>query len=238
MDNIKIINFTIFFITFFSIVLFFGTYIINYTPKRTVTIVRNYPINNKLNDYTDKANINLKILNNFITRSESKHLIRLANKRLKRSNIVDDKNNNSKSSNVRTSKSAFFGKSEYKFLKEIEERAARLLKVKLKQIEPIQIVKYEPGEQYDNHYDWFKHPKKTRDSKGQRLKTIFVYLNDDYEGGETAFPKLDYKYKGNKGDAIFWNNVKNGKPDMNTLHRGNKIISGTKYGMNIWIREH
>ena len=49
-------------------------------------------------------------------------------------------------------------------------------------------------EKYDNHYDWFKHPEKTRDGKGQRLQTMFVYLNDGYEGGSTSFPKIKVRY--------------------------------------------
>ena len=46
-----------------------------------------------------------------------------------------------------------------------------------------------------NHYD-FVDPKSTQDyageiaRNGQRLITFILYLNDDYEGGETAFPKL------------------------------------------------
>ena len=37
--------------------------------------------------------------------------------------------------------------------------------------------------------------------KGQRIKTCLVYLNAEFEGGETEFPKLGLKYRGRAGDA-------------------------------------
>tara|TARA_B100001093_G_C26459278_1_gene855718 strand:- start:435 stop:593 length:159 start_codon:yes stop_codon:yes gene_type:complete len=43
--------------------------------------------------------------------------------------------------------------------------------------------------------------------------------------------------KGKKGDAVFWYNIKkNGDLYDQTLHGGNPISSGVKYGLNIWVR--
>ena len=248
MENKKfitnIISNVLFMFLFFSLILYIGHVIISYTPKNKIILIgnNNNIVNSEHNENQSgnkkrHRNINMKVLPDFITENEAKYLIRLANKRLKKSRIIDDNTNDNTASDVRTSQSAFFKKSEYKLLKNIEQRAAKLMKVDYVQIEPVQIVKYEPGEKYDNHYDWFKHPEKTRDGKGQRLQTMFVYLNDGYEGGSTSFPKIKVRYFGKKGEALIWDNIKNGKPDKNSLHRGDVIESGTKYGMNIWIRE-
>ena len=117
MENIKIVESIVFILIIITIVVLVANSIINFVPKRKVLVIKNYSKNNSI---YDKGDINLKILNNFITKSEAKHIIRLSNKRLKNSNIIDDNSNKSKSSNVRTSKSAFFKKSEYQFLKDIE----------------------------------------------------------------------------------------------------------------------
>ena len=110
-------------------------------------------------------------------------------------------------------------------------------------IEPIQMVRYNSGQFYKPHYDYLDWKldiyKKQIKINGQREITFFVYLNDIPEGvgGETYFPKLDKKIKGKKGDAVFWYNMKqNGNVDNRTLHGGNPITSGTKYGLNIWVR--
>ena len=42
---------------------------------------------------------------------------------------------------------------------------------------------------------------------GQRIITFLIYLNDDYEGGETVFTELDLSYKGNTGDGMFFVNA-------------------------------
>ena len=71
----------------------------------------------------------------------------------------------------------------------------------------------------------------------QRKFVIQLYLNDDFEGGATYFPILDKNFKGNSRDAFFWINTINNERDERTLHSGTELLSGTKYGMNIWIRD-
>ena len=54
------------------------------------------------------------------------------------------------------------------------------------------------------------------------------------EGKE--IPWLEVKPK--VGRAIFWYNIDAaGNMDINTLHAGAKVTSGTKVGLNIWTRE-
>ncbi len=66
------------------------------------------------------------------------------------------------------------------------------------------VLHYEPGQQIANHYD-FVDPNTTLDyageieRNGQRIITFLVYLNEDYEGGETDFPKLGFSPQGPHG---------------------------------------
>jgi len=73
---------------------------------------------------------------------------------------------------------------------------------------------------------------------GQRVATFLVYLNDGYEGGETSFPRLDYRFKGATGDALVFANVEpNGAPDPRTMHAGTPTTRGEKWLLSQWIRD-
>jgi hypothetical protein len=72
---------------------------------------------------------------------------------------------------------------------------------------------------------------------GQRAMTVLIYLNDDYEGGETAFPVLGRGFKGRKGDAlVFWNLMPDGAPDYRTAHIGRAPTRGEKWLFSQWVR--
>ena len=70
------------------------------------------------------------------------------------------------------------------------------------------------------------------------MMTALIYLNDDYEGGETAFTKTGLKVKGRNGDA---HRVPepgpDGKLDPLSEHAGLPVTRGTKYLASRWIRE-
>src|SRR5262249_8866568 len=73
------------------------------------------------------------------------------------------------------------------------------------------VLHYSPGEEIRDHYD-FVDPNISKDypaeiaRNGQRVITFIVYLNDDYDGGETAFPKLGFAHKGRRGGGIYFVN--------------------------------
>jgi prolyl 4-hydroxylase len=103
------------------------------------------------------------------------------------------------------------------------------------------VLHYAPGEQFAPHYDFIDDstPAGRREvaATGQRAVTFLAYLNDGYEGGETAFPLLGGRYKRNKGDALFYSNVTpDGSPDRRTMHAGTPLKRGEKWLMSQWIR--
>jgi len=73
---------------------------------------------------------------------------------------------------------------------------------------------------------------------GQRIATVLVYLNDNYTGGQTVFPKIGLRYRGKTGDALFFTNVdRTGRADPLTMHAGTPPTSGEKWVISQWVRD-
>ena len=123
----------------------------------------------------------------------------------------------------------------------LRERIARLAGLPVPGLEPTQVLHYEPGQAFDWHVDFLDSavPGHCNDLArgGQRIATCLVWLNDDYEGGETAFKTGGQRFRGRKGDAILWANVTpNGAPDPLTRHAGLPPTSGEKWILSQWMR--
>lgn len=57
-------------------------------------------------------------------------------------------------------------------------------------------------------------------------------------GGRTIFPQLGLKFAPAVGAALVWYNLdRHGVLDERTLHAGEPVGAGEKWGMNIWLRE-
>ena len=103
------------------------------------------------------------------------------------------------------------------------------------------ILHYFPGETFARHYDYLNpsEPAYANEiaQRGQRTETFLIYLNDDYEGGETHFYEIGLSHKGKKGDAILFRNVdEQGRPDEMTMHAGLPPKTGEKWIFSQWIR--
>ncbi|HTT97806.1 MAG TPA: 2OG-Fe(II) oxygenase [Rhizomicrobium sp.] len=116
-----------------------------------------------------------------------------------------------------------------------------LVSLPVPHMEPPQILHYAPGQELRAHYDFLRAGEAGygRDAAycGDRVVTFLLYLNDGYEGGETHFPKADLRYKGRKGDAIFFANLRSGRPDPMSLHSGTPIVRGEKWLFSQWIHD-
>jgi prolyl 4-hydroxylase len=118
-------------------------------------------------------------------------------------------------------------------------RIGRLAALSTDHMEPLSVLHYKVGEQFAEHFD-FVPETLTGDiaRNGQRHATFLVYLNDDFDGGETDFPALDWRYRGRKGDALlFWNVLADGAPDRRTLHAGLAPTRGEKWLLSQWLRK-
>ena len=110
-------------------------------------------------------------------------------------------------------------------------------------MEMINIVKYEIGGEYKEHHDFFHPGEDYYEAEclrgGQRVKSVLFYLNGDFEGGQTDFPRLNIRVEPVKSKVIIWDNIKeDGSLDYDTIHSGLPVTSGTKYIATIWIREN
>ena len=180
--------------------------------------------------------INLRYIEKFLTMDECFNLMVLGEKVLEPSKVVD-KIKNEDLSKHRTSYSGYLHKSiSDPLIKSIRQRVVDLFNGTItdSQIEHLQVVKYFPGQYFGSHYDWFDYDHAVK--VGQRLYTIFVYLNNVYNEGETYFPKLNIKVKPVMGDAAFWVNCKEeNNCYKKSAHAGLPSNSDIKYGLNIWI---
>ena len=91
--------------------------------------------------------------------------------------------------------------------------------------EPPQVMRYGVGEEFVPHFDFMDEKSPGfRDeiaSQGQRIAAFLIYLNEEFEGGETEFPELGLRHRGGRGDALVFRNLDAaGQPDRRTLHAG------------------
>jgi prolyl 4-hydroxylase len=123
----------------------------------------------------------------------------------------------------------------------IRDRIAAACGAPVTHFEIAKILHYSPGEQFALHADFIeaKTPELAHElaTRGQRAATFLIYLNAGYEGGATQFPRLDWQYRGGRGDALLFSNIgDDGAPDYDTVHAGTPPTSGEKWVLSQWIR--
>jgi prolyl 4-hydroxylase len=123
----------------------------------------------------------------------------------------------------------------------IRDRIAAASGAPVTHFEIAKLLHYSPGEQFALHADFIeaKTPELAHDlaARGQRVATFLIYLNDGYEGGATQFPRLDWQYRGGRGDALLFSNVDaGGTPDYDTVHAGMPPTAGEKWVLSQWVR--
>lgn len=123
----------------------------------------------------------------------------------------------------------------------VRERIARAAGLPVAGLEPFHVLHYAPGEAFTPHYDWLDPAKPGHQGDleefGQRVATFLVYLNEDFEGGETQMESIDLRHRGATGDALFWANVQpDGRIDLATRHAGLPPTAGEKWVYSQWLR--
>ncbi len=114
----------------------------------------------------------------------------------------------------------------------IVERIAQALKVPSEVFEGVQVFHYDTGQQYQTHVDYIE------GAQNQRIATFLVYLNDDFDAGETWFVVPDLKVKPAKGGAVYFANVGlDGQPDPASIHAGTAPTRGAKWLLSQWVRQ-
>lgn len=184
----------------------------------------------------------IAVLRNLFIPTECQHLIAVAAPHLGPSQVVSADGENV-SHAMRTSWEMRFEPETKDMLVWIyERRLARLSNTRPEQGEPLLILRYEPGQEYQTHVDYFDPAlpgqKKVIDETGQRSLTLLTYLSDVEAGGGTAFPKLDIQVDPEPGMTLaFYNVTGDGRPDPRTKHAGLPVERGTKWLATRWVRD-
>ena len=119
----------------------------------------------------------------------------------------------------------------------VRDRISAFSGYELGMLEPLQVVRYHPGEKYENHHDSFD--LCDFEQRPRRHLTFLIYLNDLPGGGagHTSFPRLNLQLAPKARMALVFNDVlDNGQDDERTEHAGNAPARGVKYAINCWIR--
>lgn len=123
----------------------------------------------------------------------------------------------------------------------LQYRIAAACGVPITNLEAPTALRYEVGEQITNHYD-FLNPRSPNyrteiTTRGERVVTFLTYLNDDYAGGETDFPRIGVRHKGKRGSALlFCNAHPTAGADDRSLHAGRPPTSGEKWLVSQFVR--
>ena len=129
----------------------------------------------------------------------------------------------------RSSSSVVLPDRSHPVIRPIYQHCAALEQIDERDIENIQCVRYKRNQKYFPHFDG---------GVGiPRTMTYLLYLNEDFEGGETYFPVLDLKIRPATGSCLrFASCDKSGRIMWQSEHGGLPVSVGTKYALNIWIR--
>lgn len=109
-----------------------------------------------------------------------------------------------------------------------DKRIDALIKPLIKQVWEVdlnehtatQLIRYQPGGYYQGHPD-------AAGDLAYRFFSIVCYLNDDFEGGKTSFPSLNYRTTPECGKAIVF--------PAKYFHCAEPVISGEKYVLVSWV---
>lgn len=174
----------------------------------------------------------------FLTDEACDRTIELLNGQLRPSTVTDNRGD----SRVRTSSTCDLGEVDDPFVFELQRLIADGLGIHYAYSETTQGQKYEIGQEFKSHTDYFEPGTleflPNTGELGQRTWTFMVYLNTTPEGGATRFPRLDKIFRPKKGMAVIWNNLNpDGSVNPWTLHHGMKPRAGNKYIITKWFRE-
>lgn len=178
------------------------------------------------------ADPHIEIVRALLDARECAWLMSRAEPLLKPSLVDDGRTGIGRPDPIRTSHGAAFVPHEADLVVQaITDRIAAVTGTDAGHGEALYVMRYAPGQQYRPHLDALP------GLKNQREWTAIVYLNDAFEGGETAFPKLGLSLRLGVGDMILFRNGGSGQnPDPRMVHAGEPVTAGEKWIATRWIR--
>ena len=181
----------------------------------------------------------MKEINDFIRPEEAKYLMSMIDRYANRSMVVSQGKEMNQYSSCRTSYTANLVAND-PTVESLHKKIASYLGVSINKGESLQGQRYETGQYFNSHVDYFKGSDYDKNclSSGNRTHTFMLYLNDNFKGGTTTFKHLNKEIKPKSCKALTWNNLQQGHPNEYMMHSGTEVTEGTKYIITSWWREN
>ena len=172
---------------------------------------------------------------NFLTEDECNLIINEINGNLSRSTVTTG------DSDYRTSRTCYLKTHNNVLSSNLDERICEMFGTTVNFSEGLQGVRYDPGEYFKGHTDWFEpgsaHYKENTEPGGQRTWTVMIYLNQPIKGGHTYFKDIGRSFAPVTGTALLWNNTyPTGDGNPFTHHEALPVEEGHKYIITKWLR--
>jgi len=121
----------------------------------------------------------------------------------------------------------------------VVSKLTSLLDCKEEQLEILQVLRYEKGQEFKPHTDGFEGRVTAAGFENSgRLVTVFTYLNDVRNGGHTNFPELSLSIAPKQGCAIVhFPATETLEEDRRTIHQGSPAID-EKWLLTTWVWQH
>jgi len=182
--------------------------------------------------------LDIYTLDDFLSVKECDRLVALINHHLRPSTVTIE----SSDQKFRTSQTCDLSLLRSPVAVGCDEKIAKTLGIRLPYSEGIQAQRYDVGQQFKAHTDYFEpgtpEYAKFGGNRGNRTWTFMVYLNDVESGGATNFIALDHAFEPIKGRALAWNNLHtDGTVNPDTAHAGLPVTAGHKIIITKWFRE-
>ncbi|XP_017020881.1 prolyl 4-hydroxylase subunit alpha-2 [Drosophila kikkawai] len=172
-------------------------------------------------------------IHDVISKSEMEQIMEHGKGSMERSRVGQSEN--ATTTEIRTSQNTWLWYDANPWLSKIKQRLEDITGLSTESAEPLQLVNYGIGGQYEPHFDF---TETTKDWKGNRLLTALFYLNDVPLGGATAFPFLHLAVPPVKGSLLVWYNLHRSlHKDYRTKHAGCPVLQGSKWICNEWFHE-
>jgi prolyl 4-hydroxylase len=186
----------------------------------------------------DTDQLDLYTLDDFLSPKECDRLVALINHHLRPSTVTIEGTDRQ----FRTSQTCDLALLRSPVAVDCDKKISRTLGIALPYSEGIQAQRYDVGQQFKAHTDYFEpgtgEYAEHADGRGNRTWTFMVYLNEGMEGGGTKFFSINHTFVPKKGQAVIWNNLNpDGSPNAATLHSGEPVTAGHKIIITKWFRE-
>lgn len=196
---------------------------------------------------------------NFLTDEECDNIISDSEPHLIASKTSKmDKDRDRPDTDWRTSSQYFIPSKGNPIVEDIDWRVAHMTKTLVTQQEYVQVLRYEKGQKYDQHTDYFdarfyeQDPETLENIKHgekNRLITVLWYLSNITDGGQTVFPKAFGDRPANSSDCsaglrvtpikgsvvVFYSLTADGGLDPYSVHGACPVGEGVKWAANKWI---